>query len=64
LELFLVFSADEKLSTTKLFEEKLCRDAVNTVNVVSRSGTVAFAAAVHGVWQCQQNIKMLVVAFL
>lgn len=57
-----VFSADEELSASKLFE-KLRRDAVNTMNVVSRSGTEA-TAAVHSVWQCQQNIKMLVVAFL
>jgi len=58
-----VFSADEEHSAAKVFA-KLCSDAVNTMNVVSRSGTVATAAAVHSVWHCQQNMKMLVVAFL
>ena len=57
-----VFSADEELSAAKVFE-KLGRDAVNTTNVVSHSGTVA-TAAVHSVSRCQQIMKMLVVAFL
>lgn len=39
-----VFSAEEELLVAKVFA-KLCRDAVNTVNVVSCSGTVATAAA-------------------
>jgi len=61
-----VFSADEELSAAKVFA-KLCRDAVDTMNVVSRLGTMATAAAaaaVRSVWQCQQNMKMLVLAFL
>jgi hypothetical protein len=41
-----VFSADEDLSAAKVFA-KLCRDAVNTMNVVSCTGTLATAGAVQ-----------------